>query len=72
MDKRELRSLLAKEGKTQGDLAEYLGLSEQTLSRKINSKDGAEFSQNEISLMKRRFKLTPKQVDSIFFAKIVS
>ena len=50
------------------DLADYLGISEQILSKKINE-NGTEFKQGEIKQIKIRYNLTADQVDLIFFAE---
>ena len=58
-------------GDTNKTLAEYLGISEQSVSKKINE-TGTEFKQGEISMIKKRYSLTGDQIDSIFFAEKVS
>lgn len=72
MNKQELRVILLVNKENQGVLAEYLGISEQTLSKKINEKNGSEFSQTEIKMIKDRYGLSPSQVDHIFFSNLVS
>lgn len=72
MNKAMLRSKMALNGDTGGDLAEYLGISQVTFSRKINETDGAEFSQNEVSMIKARYDLTPDELVDIFFNKELS
>lgn len=72
MNKQELRVVLLVNKENQGVLAEYLGISEQTLSKKINEKNGSEFSQTEIRMIKERYGLSPAQVDYIFFSGFVS
>ena len=54
-------------GDTNKDLAELLGISEQSVSGKINEK-GTEFKQGEIAKIKDHYNLSPEQVKSIFFA----
>lgn len=54
-------------GDTNRTLADALGISEPSLSNKINEND-TEFKQGEIATIKRRYSLTPQQVDEIFFA----
>lgn len=68
MNKALLRSVMALHGDTNKDLADYLGISEQSLSKKINEND-TEFKQGEIKQIKERYSLTADQVDSIFFAE---
>ncbi|HFE9852753.1 TPA: XRE family transcriptional regulator [Enterococcus faecalis] len=72
MNKKGLRILLLKNDDNQGTLANYLGISEQTLSKKINEREGAEFSQTEIRLIKDKYQLTAEEVDGIFFKQHVS
>ena len=66
MNKALLRSVMALHGDTNKDLAIFLGISEQSVSNKINE-NGTEFKQGEISSIKARYKLTSKMVDDIFF-----
>lgn len=72
MDKKKFKSILALNGDTQGTLAEYLDIGQNTLSAKINSYRGADFSRAEIELMKKRYNLSADQIDSIFFSLDVS
>ena len=67
MKKELLRSIMVLHGDTNKDLAEYLGISEQSVSNKINE-NGTEFKQGEIARIKTRYNLTGEQVDRIFFA----
>lgn len=68
MNKALLRSIMALYGDTNKDLADYLCISEQSLSNKINEND-TEFKQGEIKRIKYRYNLTADQVDLIFFAE---
>ena len=56
-------------GDTQQKLADALGLSLSRLNVKINETDGAEFRQSEIQFFRDRWKLSPEEVDQIFFSK---
>ena len=56
---------------TNKDLAKYLGITEQSVSAKINE-NGTEFKQGEIALIKTRYNLSSDQVDAIFFDEKVS
>ena len=67
MRKEVLRSIMVLNGDTNKDLAGYLGITEQSLSNKINE-NGTEFKQGEIARIKEKYNLTSEQVDSIFFA----
>ena len=67
MKKELLRSIMVLHGDTNKDLADYLGISEQSVSNKINE-NGTEFRQGEIKQIITRYNLTCDQVDRIFFA----
>lgn len=71
MNSKLLKSIMLLNGDTNKTLAEYLGISEQSVSKKINE-TGTEFKQGEISMIKKRYSLTGDQIDSIFFAEKVS
>lgn len=66
MNKSKLRSIMALHGDTNRDLAELLGISEQSVSCKLNE-NGTEFKQGEISKIKDKYNLSPVEVDAIFF-----
>jgi hypothetical protein len=68
MNKKMYRSKMALFGDTNASVAAYLGITEQRNSAKVNGTHGAEYSQKEIRMLKDRWKLTPKEVDAIFFA----
>lgn len=67
MNKRLLRSIMVSHGDTNKDLAEWLGVSEQSVSAKINE-NGSEFKQGEIAKIQKRYNLSPEQVINIIFA----
>lgn len=67
MNKDLLRSVMVLHGDTNKTLAVSLGISEQSVSNKINE-NGTEFKQGEIGHIKARYNLTSEQVDLIFFA----
>lgn len=71
MNSKLLKSIMLLNGDTNKTLAEYLGISEQSVSKKINE-TGTEFKQGEISMIKKRYSLTGDQIDSIFFTEKVS
>lgn len=54
-------------GDTNKDLANYLNITEASVSNKINE-NGTEFKQGEIAKIKEKYDLTMEQVESIFFA----
>lgn len=68
MKKELLRSIMVLHGDTNKDLADYLGITEQSISNKINE-NGTEFKQGEIRRIRIRYNLTSEQVDLIFFAE---
>jgi predicted transcriptional regulator len=67
MNKELLRSIMVLHGDTNKDLADYLGITEQSVSNKINE-NGTEFKVGEMRLIRIRYNLTSDQVDRIFFA----
>ena len=67
MNKNLLVSKIKLHGDRQEDLAEYIGVSPQRFSAKLNERDGAEFSQGEIKAIKEKYNLTSDEVDAIFF-----
>ena len=71
MNKKLLRSVMAMYGDTNATLADYLGISEQSVSNKINE-NGTEFKQREIAKIKSRYNLSSDMVDLIFFTIEVS
>lgn len=68
MKKDLLRSVMVLHGDTNKDLADYLGITEQSVSKKINE-NGSEFKLGEIRKIRVRYNLTSEQVDYIFFAE---
>ena len=66
MNKELLRSIMVLHGDTNRDLADYLGISEQSVSNKINENE-TEFKLSEIKNIRKRYNLTKDQVDLIFF-----
>jgi hypothetical protein len=51
---------------TNKTLANYLGISERSVTDKINER-GTEFKQSEIAAIKKRYALSDEQVNNIFF-----
>lgn len=67
MNSKLLRSVMVLNGDTNATLADYLGITEQSVSNKINE-NGTEFKQGEIAKIKARYNLESEMVDRIFFA----
>lgn len=67
MNKNLLRSVMVLHDDTNITLAEYLGISDSTLSLKMNETNGAEFTQGEIKKIIQRYDLTAEQTLQIFF-----
>ncbi len=68
LNKNLLKSKMALFGDNGNSIAAALGITPQSFSGKINEKNGAEFTQKEIELMKQRYNLTNDEVIEIFFA----
>lgn len=66
-----LRSIMMRHGDTNASLAKYLGITEQSVSNKINE-NGTEFKQGEIAKIKVKYNLDSEAIDQIFFAEEVS
>lgn len=71
MNSKLFRSVMVLNGDTNSSLADFLGISEQSVSNKINE-NGTEFKQGEIAKIKARYNLDSDMVDRIFFAEEVS
>ena len=67
MNGKLLKSIMVLHGDTISDLAQALGISEQSTCNKINE-NGTEFKQGEIGKIKSRYSLTSDQIDAIFFS----
>lgn len=63
-----LNSKMALHGDNNETLAKALNLSQQRLSAKRNSTNGAEFTQSEIQIIKERYNLTDQEVVEIFLS----
>ncbi|AFM69533.1 hypothetical protein [Enterococcus hirae] len=72
MNKEKLRSIIVLNGENQNVLSLFMGITPQSFSGKINERNGAEFTQSEIKLIKDRYNLTAEEVDEIFFSHFVS
>jgi len=67
MDILKLKSIMVLNGDTGEILAKAIGISPQTFSAKLNEKNGSEFTQSEINTIRERYKLSPEDVEMIFF-----
>lgn len=67
MNKRLLRSIMALHNETNSDLARLLGISEQSVSSKINE-NGSQFKQGEIVKIRDHYNLDAEQITNIFFS----
>lgn len=72
MNSNELRAQMARYGDNNIKLAKALGMSESTLSCKMNGKRNMCFTQTEIQIMIDRYNLTADDVILIFFTPKVS
>ena len=63
----ELKIEMLRHNDTGEDLAKALGITRQTLSRKMNE-NNADFTQGEISVIRARYDLTGERIEQIFFA----
>lgn len=66
------KSKMVLNGDTNESLARAIGISPQRCCAKINSTNGAEFTQGQIAKIKVRWKLSAQDIDDIFFADKVS
>lgn len=67
MNSNILKSKMKLKNDTQEVLAKYLGITNPTLSLKINGK--SDFLRAEIQLIKHRYNLTADEIDEIFFSQ---
>lgn len=65
MNTKELKVEMLRHGDTGIILSNAIGISETSFSNKINAKD-TEFTQSEITLIRKRYKLSPERVVEIF------
>lgn len=67
-NERLIRSKMILYGDTFETLGEYLGLTRQTLSKKVSGE--ADFTQTEMSLIKKRYELTDEEFAQIFTKEV--
>ena len=65
--KYRLREHVEKSNDTLEDLSKYLGVTYQTLSKKMNQH--VDFNNTEMMKIKQRYNLSAEQMDSIFFSE---
>lgn len=65
MNKALLRSVMVLFGDTNKTLAKYLGISERSVSDKINE-NGTEFKLQEMRAIRKRYSLSDEQFSDIF------
>lgn len=70
MNSNSLKAVIVKNGDTQTELAEAMGIPASALSQRINGI--IDFRRNEINFIKNRYHLTAEEVDQIFFEEVVS
>lgn len=63
----KLKELIEKNNDTMEQLAKYLKITYQTLSRKLNGH--VEFTRAELKMIKVRYKLNAEQMDIIFLSE---
>ena len=68
MNAKLLRSVMVLNGDTNAKLAGFLGITEQSVSNKINE-NGTEFKQGEIAKIKARYNMDSDMIDRIFFTE---
>lgn len=66
MNTRLLKSKMVLFGDTNVSVAEALGITPPAYSLKLNGENY--FNQNEIKILKERYRLTPDEVDAIFLS----
>lgn len=66
MNKNMLVGVMKTNGDTQATLSQAIGLSPQRLNAKINATN-ADFTANEIRMIKARYRLSGDDIDQIFF-----
>lgn len=71
MNKEEFKIRMIRSNDTNKSLSKLLGISETTLTRKINE-NRSQFYRAEIEKLKKYWNLTNEEVDLIFFKSTVS
>ncbi len=71
MNRELLKSIMVLNGDTNKTLAEFLGISVQSFSAKINE-NGTEFKQSEMAKIAMRYGLSGEHIMKIFFVQNLS
>ena len=69
MNKRLLQAYMDRQGDSQLRLAKAMSTSLSRFSAKINGYRGAAFGLDEVIFIKKRYRLTPEEVDRIFLTE---
>lgn len=69
MNKALLKSVMAEYGDTQATLSAAMGLSLSRFNAKVNERDGAAFTQTEMSFIIERYSLSNDKAMAIFFCR---
>lgn len=72
MNQKKLLSIMILNGDTSKSLANYLSITPQTFSNKLNERRKSGFTQPEIMLIKKKYHLSAEDIDDIFFENKVS
>ena len=72
MNKNLFRSVMIEHGDNYDSLSKAMQITTSALCNKINEKTGNGFTQPEILAIKKRYNLSPSQIDEIFFSIEVS
>lgn len=70
MNSELLKSFIGRERDTQAALAQACGISLSALNAKINGH--VSFRQDEMDVIRKRYRMTAAEVEQVFFADVVS
>ncbi len=72
VDKILLRNIMAKYNDSRKTLAHYLGISESTLSNKMNERKTYTFNLHEVRRIIDRYEIPAEQIPDVFFSQSYS
>ena len=72
MNTKELQIEMLRHNETGEHLSNYLGITRQTLSRKMSSENSSDFTQSEIKKIKEHYNLSVERISEIFFDENLS